>query len=137
MNIKYVKKKLKSTLLQNEKLKQSYDEKVTKLKMVQNRLYLDSNQITLSSEVVKLRTANVSMRKDLTKFVEGSSKLDMLLKYMRYPFSKESLGFLEDKNENSYDLLAKLCRRCGKGNYIEVTSKEPIVSGLNVCKIYD
>ena len=74
---------------------------------------------------------------ELAKFVEGSSKLNLLLQNSRLPFSKEGIGYEKDENQNSYDIPANICRRCGRGNHIEAACKETLVKGLKTCTICD
>ena len=105
--------------------------------MIQNRLIANPDQIIVSSEVAKLRIENNSLKKDLVKFVEGSSKLNLLLQNSRLPFNKEGIGYEEDENKNSYDIPINICRRCGKGNHIEAACKETLVEGLKICSICD
>ena len=105
--------------------------------MIQNRLIANPDQTIASFEVEKLRSENNSLKKDLAKFVEGSSKLNLLLQNSRLPFSKEGIGYKEDENRNSYDIPVNICRRCGKGNHIEAACKETLVEGLKFCNICD
>ena len=119
LEYKKCKAKLKATLLKNQKLKQSNEKNVQELQMIQNRLITNPDQTIASSEVEKLRSENNSLKKDLGKFVEGSSKLNLLLQNSRLPFSKEGIGYNEDENRNSYDFPVNICRRCGKGNHIK------------------
>lgn len=82
---------------------------------------------------------NNSLRKDLAKFVEGTSKLNILLQHKRLLFDKEGIGFtiLEDKNKNFYNIPVKMYRRCSKGNYIEAVCKDILIEGVIACKICD
>ena len=75
------------------------------------------------------------MKRDLTKFVEDSSKQNLLLKHRRLPGNKDGLGFKssENKNNNSYSISVKTCRQCGKEGHIEVACKGPQVTGLKAC----
>ena len=73
LEYKKCKAKLKVALLENQKLKQSYENKVQELQTIQNRLIANPSQNIASSEVEELRIENNNLKKDLAKFVEGSS----------------------------------------------------------------
>ena len=123
LEYKKCKAKLKAALLENQKLKQSNEKNVQELQMIQNRLIANPDQTIALSEVERLRIENNNLKKDLAKFVERPSKLNILLQNKRLPFSKEGIGFMEDKNRIAYNVPIYICRRCGKGNHIEATCK--------------
>ena len=110
LEYKKCKAKLKAALLENQKLKQSNENKVQELQTIQNRLIANPTQTIILSEVEKLIIENNNLKKDLAKFVERSSKLNLLLQNKRLPFSKEGIGYEEDENKNSYNLPLSIYR---------------------------
>ena len=81
LEYKKCKDKLKVVLTDISKLKEENEKLSKNSKSEQDRLISSSDQTSFLSEVEKLKKENEILKRDLTRFVQSSSKLKMLLRH--------------------------------------------------------